>query len=130
MSQHPNVTIIDNLTKALTTQDKDALSELVTEDLVFHLRGPYQPGDYDGVSGVLEVIGSMFEATNGDIRLEQQFCIGADGWAAEWEHAVLGRNGRTLESDNAFVYRIDGGRIAEMWMFIGVLPEQVGSFFD
>ncbi len=34
-----------------------------------------------------------FEATNGQIELDQQFCLGADGWAAEWEHATLRRNG-------------------------------------
>jgi hypothetical protein len=27
------------------------------------------------------------------------------------------------------VYRFDGDRIAEMWMFLGVAPERVGSFF-
>ena len=59
--------------------------------------------------------------TNGQIELDQQFCIGADGWAAEWEHATLHRNGNTLESRNAFVYRFDGDRIAEMWMFLGAL---------
>ena len=51
---------------------------------------------------------------------------GVDGWAAEWEHATLGRNGKTLESDNAFVYRFDGDRIAEMWMFLGCRPNGSG----
>ena len=57
--------------------------------------------------------------------------MGADGWAAEWEHATLGRtpDGDTLESRNAFVYRFEAGRIAEMWMFLGVLPERAEAFF-
>ena len=131
MSQHPNVTIVNCMTEAVVEQDKDALTELFTDDFVFHLRGPYErAGDHVGVSGLLDALGSVFEATNGDVQLEQKFCVGVDGWAAEWEHAALGRNGKTLESDNAFVYRIDGGRIAEMWMFLGVAPERVGSFFD
>jgi ketosteroid isomerase-like protein len=130
MSQHPNVTLVNSMTQGIIEQDKDALSQIFTNDFVFHLRGPYRPGDYEGVAGLVEVIGSIFEATNGDVQLEQKFCIGADGWAAEWEHGTLGRNGQKLESDNAFVYRVDGGRIAEMWMFIGVLPERVGAFFD
>ena len=49
--------------------------------------------------------------------------------AAEWEHAVLGRHGKTLESDNAFVYRFAGDRIAEMWMFLGADPESAATFF-
>jgi ketosteroid isomerase-like protein len=86
-------------------------------------------GDHLGPEGILGAIGPVFEATGGDVKLEQQFCVGVDGWAAEWEHAVLGRHGRTLESDNAFVYRFTGGRIAEMWMFLGADPEAAAAFF-
>jgi ketosteroid isomerase-like protein len=97
---------------------------------VFHLRGPFfKAGDHAGVAGLLDVLGTVFELTNGDVKLEQLFCLGTDGWAAEWEHAVLGRNGKTLESDNAFVYRFAGDRIAEMWMFLGASPEPASAFF-
>ena len=51
--------------------------------------------------------------------------------AAEWEHATLGRtrDAETLESHNAFVYRFEGDRIAEMWMFVGALPDAAEAFF-
>ena len=42
---------------------------------------------------------------------------------------MLGRHGRTLESDNSFVYRFDGDRIAEMWMFLGADPDTAAAFF-
>jgi len=35
-----------------------------------------------------------------------------------------------LESDNAFIYRFEGDRIAEMWMFLGVTPEAAHGFLD
>jgi hypothetical protein len=35
----------------------------------------------------------------------------------------------TLESRNAFVYRFEDDRIAEMWMFLGVQPEPAEAFF-
>ena len=79
--------------------------------------------------GLLEVIGEIVTATKGDIDLQQQFCVATDGWVAEWEHAVLGREGRRLESDNAFVYRFDRDRIAEMWMFLGAARGEAESFF-
>jgi ketosteroid isomerase-like protein len=111
-------------------QDHDTLAKLFTDDMVFHLRGPdAMAGDHPGLGGFLDVVGSWFEATNGQIDLEQQFCIGTDGWAVEWEHATLGRNGKKLESRNAFVYRFDGDQIAEMWMFLGALPEVAEPFF-
>jgi ketosteroid isomerase-like protein len=86
-------------------------------------------GDHSGLGGFLAVVGAWFEATDGQIELEQQFCIGTEGWAAEWEHATLGRKGQTLESRNAFVYRFEGDRIAEMWMFLGALPDAAHAFF-
>ena len=129
-NDHPNVDTVNRMTQAVFTQDHDTLAKLFTDDFVFHLRGPDpQAGDHAGLGGFLEVLGSWFEATNGQIELDQQFCLGADGWAAEWEHATLGRNGKTLESRNAFVYRFEGDRIAEMWMFLGALREPAEAFF-
>ena len=128
--QHPNVDTVNSMTAAILEQDHDALVKLFTDDFVFHFRGPHpQTGDHAGVGGLLDVIGSVIEATGGQIELDQQFCMGTDGWAAEWEHATLGRNGKTLESRNAFVYRFEGDRIAEMWMFLGALPDVGEAFF-
>jgi len=120
------------MTKAIFDQDHDALATIFTDDLVFHLRGGHpMAGDHEGLGGFLGVLGSVFDMTGGKIQLDQQFCVGVDGWAAEWEHATLGRprDDETLESRNAFVYRFEGGRIAEMWMFLGAMPEHTDAFF-
>ena len=130
MSEHPNVTTVNRMTAAIFDGDRQALASLFSDDFAFHLRGPFvTAGDHLGVEGILGAIGPVFEATGGDVKLEQQFCVGVDGWAAEWEHAVLGRHGKTLESDNAFVYRFTGDRIAEMWMFLGADPGSAAAFF-
>jgi hypothetical protein len=39
------------------------------------------------------------------------------------------RDDETLESRNAFVDRFEGDRISEMWMLLGVMPEQADAFF-
>jgi ketosteroid isomerase-like protein len=118
------------MTEAIVEEDRETLASLFTDDFVYHLRGPFATaGDHHGVAGILGAIRPVFEATGGDVKLEQQFCVGLDGWAAEWEHAVLGRHDKTLESDNAFVYRFVGDRIAEMWMFLGADPDTAATFF-
>jgi ketosteroid isomerase-like protein len=128
-SNHANVETVNRMTEAILNQDHDTLAKIFADDLVFHLRGPHpMAGDHSGLGGLLGVFGSFIEATNGDIKLDQQFCLGADRWAAEWEHATLGRQGKTLESHNAFVYRFEGDRIAEMWMFLGASPEAGEAF--
>ena len=105
------------MTAAAINGDSEALAKLFTDDMTFHVRGPLpRPGDHDGVDGFLDALGAIFELTDGDVKIEQLF-ISADGtWATEWEHAVLGRNGSTLETKNVFVYQFENGRIAEMWM--------------
>jgi ketosteroid isomerase-like protein len=129
-NDHANVDTINRMTAAIFAQDHDALAKLFTDDLVFHFRGPHPAaGDHAGLGGLLGVIGSFVEATEGNIELDQLFCVATDGWAAEWEHATLGRNGKTMESNNSFVYRFEGDRIAEMWMFVGALREPAEAFF-
>jgi hypothetical protein len=88
-----------------------------------------RPGDHSGVDGFLGAIGAIFELTNGDVKIEQLFCLAEGAWAAEWEYAVLGRNGRTLEANNAFVYKFDRDRITEMWM-ICTAPTGNEAFWD
>ena len=130
MSEHPNVAVINRMTQAIFDEDHDTLAKTFTDDFVFHFRAPHPlDGDHGGLGGFLEVLGSLMEATGGDIKLDQKVCIGSGEWATEWEHAVFGRNGKTLESDNSFVYRFEGDRIAEMWMFIGALREPAEAFF-
>jgi len=130
MSEHSNVTTVNRMTQAIFEEDRDTLATLFTDDMRFHLRGPFErAGDHVGVDGLLDALGRVVELTNGDIKLDQLFCVGTDGWAAEWERSVLGRNGQTLESDNAFIYRFVGDRIGEMWMFLGAPPERANPFF-
>ena len=82
-----------------------------------------------GVAGFLAAMGALFELTDGDVKIEQLFCIADGQWAAEWENAVLGRNGRTLETNNMFVYRFEGERIAELSM-ISAAPAGSESFWS
>ena len=40
MSEHPNVAVINRVTKAVFENDSDTLTGLFTEDMTFHMRGP------------------------------------------------------------------------------------------
>ena len=130
-TDHPTVQVINAMTDAIFSQDHDALAKIFTDDLVFHFRGPHpMAGDHHGLGGLLAVLGWIFEKTNGQIDLDTKYCLGTDGWAAEFEHATLGnKKGGTIESRNSFVYRFEGDRIAEMWMYLGVLPEVAEAHF-
>jgi ketosteroid isomerase-like protein len=126
----PNVATVDRMTQAIIDEDHDTLSSIFTDDFVFHFRAPHPAsGDHHGLGAFLEVLGGLFEATNGDIKLDQLYCVGTGDWVSEWEHATFGRNGKTLESVNGFNYRFEKGRIAEMWMYIGAQAAEAEAFF-
>lgn len=130
MTEHRNTTVIDRMTKAVFENDSATLAEIFTDDMTFHVRGPLpRPGDHTGVAGFLEAMGAIFELTDGDVKIEQLFCVADGRWAAEWEHAVLGRNGRTLETENMFVYEFAGDRISDLWM-ICAAPAECESFWN
>lgn len=130
MGEHPNVSVINKMTKAVFENDRDTLSNLFTDDMTFHMRGPLpRPGDHKGVNGFLGALGAIFELTNGDVKIEQLFCQAEGAWAAEWENAVLGRDGKTLEAKNVFIYEFAGNQISDMWM-ICTAPAGSESFWD
>jgi ketosteroid isomerase-like protein len=118
-STHPHVKVIEAMTAAAVDGDRDALAKIFTDDMQFHVRGPFAPpskvGDHDGVDGFFDVIGTIFEECSDDVKLEALLISADDTWATEWEHAVLGRNGQKLDTHNVFAYRFEGDRIAEMW---------------
>jgi ketosteroid isomerase-like protein len=129
MSTHPNVVVIDRMTQAIVENDRETLAGIFTDDMVFHGRGPIPfAGDHHGVDGLLTALRTLFELTDGNVKLEQLFCLADDEWGAEWERAVLGRKGQKLEMNDAFIYRFEAGRIREMW-FIAAGPSEAASFW-
>jgi len=130
MSTHPHVQVINRMTGAVLDGNKEAVAACFTDDMDFHVRGPLpKAGDHKGAEGFRDVIGTIIELTGGDLKIEQLFCIAEGDWASEWERAVLKRKGKTLDVQNAFTYRFEGGRIAEMWM-VCAAPDELASFWD
>lgn len=129
MAQHPNVATIDRMTQAALDGDVDTLAQIFTEDMVVHVRGTFpRVGDHRGATGFANVVGYINEITKGDVKLDQLFAIADGDWAAEWERATLGRDGKTLEMHDAFIYRFEDGRIAEMWVLGAGNPEDAAFF--
>lgn len=123
MSNHPNVKAINCMTEAALAGDTEALSKVFTADVQLHVRGALpMTGDHTGVESFAALVSAIVARTKGEVDLEQLFCVGDGDWAAEWEHCVLGIDGTKYETMNSFVYRFDGGRIAEMWFINTELP--------
>jgi uncharacterized protein len=128
MSDHPNVTVIKQATQAIVDDDREAISRCLSDDLVFRVRGHLPgEGDYRGIDAFLEVVGGWFEMTGGTIELEDLF-LGADAdRAVQWERAVLGAGDDAVQTENAWTFRLSGGKVVEMAVLSGITSAEAAS---
>jgi ketosteroid isomerase-like protein len=130
MSENSHVATVNRMTQAIFEHDRATLEDIFTSDLTFHMRGCLpRPGDHLGVDGLLDALGAIFVQTDGKVTIQQLSCLAGGEWATEWEHAVLERGDRKLETNNSFIYRFRDDRITEMWMINAELPG-AESFWD
>ena len=128
MSDNSNVKAVDCMTEAALAGDTEALAKVMTEDVALHIRGAVPlAGDHVGIESFVKFVSAIVDRTEGDIKLDQLFCIGDGDWAAEWEHCVFGIDGESYDTMNSFVYRFENGRIAEMWFINTELPSSALS---
>ena len=115
---HPNVDLIRRYSAALTAgRAADALP-FYTEDLVLHIpgRSPHA-GTFHGQDAVLAYYTRLFRDTDGRFTpLGVDDILASDSHAASLVRWKVERNGRTMEIDRVVIYRIEGGRIAEIWV--------------
>jgi hypothetical protein len=126
MGNQALVDVVEGLAPSVFGRDRSTLSTLLTEDVELHVRGSIPNGDFHCVDGVLDGFEGVIGLVD-DVEIERVFCMTAGCWVAEFEHATLHRDGNVLQSPNAFIYRFDGDRIAEVWMLTGASQAEVAS---
>jgi hypothetical protein len=127
MGNQTLVDVVDGFAPSLFGRDRSTLSTLLTADVALHIRGALTNGDFHGVDGVLDGFEGVIGLVD-DVEIERVFCMTSGCWVAEFERATLHRNGSALQSSNAFIYRFDGDRIAELWLLAGASQTEVASF--
>jgi ketosteroid isomerase-like protein len=115
MPQHPNATLIKNVLRAVARSETETLKQLCADGIRWHATGPtVWAGEHEGVEEVLDFLGRLGEAAdvfNADL---------ADLLVSEERAATImrvsGRRGdRHLDVGYLILYRIEEGRIAEIW---------------
>jgi len=116
--EHPNIDLMRRYSAALQAGDAAAALPFYADDLVLHIPGTSpHAGTYRGKESVLEYYTRVFRDTNGQFEV-----LGVDDHLASDRHAAalvrwrLQRNGATLDIDRMVLYRIDDGRITEIWV--------------
>ena len=112
---HPHALLAKIVWQAVSEGDVDTLSEVCSEDLVWHAsgRGP-RSGSYRGQEAVFAYLASIGEdAERFDSTLED-ILVGGEHVSVLFRVSGL-RKGRRLETGYILLFRIEGSRLAEVW---------------
>ncbi len=109
--------------EATNRRDFTQVMELYTDDVVLrvrHVEGIQNPGTYRGKEAVGEWFGEWFRTFADDYHFEIQEIRELDGGLVFMRatHGGSGRlSGAPVQSENSYLYRVRGGRIAEVGFF-------------
>ena len=115
---HPNIELMRRYSDTLTKGQAAEILPFFTDDLQLHIpgRSPHA-GTFRGKDAVLAYYTRIFQDTEG--RFEN---LGIDEILASDTHAVslvrwrVHRGGKGLDIDRVVLYRIEAGKIAEIWV--------------
>ena len=118
MTDHPNIELLRRYSATLTAARAAEILPFFTEDCVLHIpgRSPHA-GSYRGQDAVLAYYTRIFQDTAGKFEnLGIDDIMASDTHAASLVHWRVTRGDRTIDIDRVVVYRIDDGKIAEIWV--------------
>jgi ketosteroid isomerase-like protein len=115
MPQHPNAILIRNAWRAVARSNAETLKQLCADGIQWHAIGrtPWA-GDHEGVDAVLDYLGRVGEAAD-VFDAELTDLLVSEERAATVMQVSARRGDRRLEVQFVILYRIAGGKIAEIW---------------
>ncbi|GGW97018.1 nuclear transport factor 2 family protein [Streptomyces lomondensis] len=104
---------------AVSAKDFAAVASMFADDIVWHQPGAHRlAGTYRGAAAVGEMFGAQMSATQGTFELAltgEPMVNGA--LVAIPVHFSAQREGAVLAMDGVDLLRIEGNKIAEVWLF-------------
>jgi ketosteroid isomerase-like protein len=115
---------------ALAAKDFPAVAALFADDVVWHQPGDHQfSGTHRGGAAVGQLIGGMMAASEGTFELSVTGPLMLNGSVVAVPIHFSGkREGAAMGQDGVDLLRVDGDRIAEVWLFSSD-PESEDAFW-
>jgi ketosteroid isomerase-like protein len=100
--------------------DTDAARAALADDIVWHVPGKnLLSRDYHGPEEALGFLARVRELSGGTARPQLVDVLASEGYAVVLVRMYAEREGRKLDgSFQAWAYRIEGGKIAEIWFLV------------
>jgi uncharacterized protein len=116
MTEHPNVELTRRGYDAFAKGDLAALSELLADDVTWHVRGvgPLS-GDYHGRDEVFAFFGRLAEETAGTFRLDVHDVLANDEHSVALCTLSASRGTKSVETPVANVSHVRDGKVTEFW---------------
>lgn len=104
----------------LADRDFDGLSELLSEDITWHVPG-HNPlaGTHHGRPAVLQVLRKLVELTGGTSTVNTAALLAGADLVAVVEQGSARTATATIEIRNVSLFRVSKGRIQEVWFLPG-----------
>ena len=114
MTEHQNASVLRRAYEAFARGDFAALSELLADDVVWHVpgRSPVS-GSHHGREALLGYFGRLMELSGGTFKAESHDILASDRHVVSLEHLTAQREGKLLDVELALVVRVGDGRIVE-----------------
>jgi hypothetical protein len=117
MAEHPNVDLLRKLLDAFSRGDLETVRSLWADDVVYHVPGAGPlAGDHKGKDGVLAYLGKAAELVGGTLRMvEVHDVLANDEHGLALVRFTASRKGKQLTWNQANVYHLRNGKMAEAW---------------
>lgn len=116
MGAEENAKLIRRGYEAFSTGDMATLTEVFSEDAVWHVTG------HGGISGtkrgrdaIFGYFGDLMAGTNGTLKVTLHDVIGGDEHTIGLHHDYAERDGKVLDHNVVLVFHIRDGKAAEVW---------------
>jgi uncharacterized protein len=131
MTESSTLDIARTYAEAVTAGDFATVAGLFADDIVWHQPGHNRlSGTHRGAAAVNEVLGATMALSEGTFALAVTGAPMVNGaMSAMPVHFSAKRNGRELAIDGVDMLRVEGGKIAEVWLFSGVQQAE-DDFWD
>ncbi|MGH9035228.1 MAG: nuclear transport factor 2 family protein [Acidimicrobiia bacterium] len=130
MSEHPNVEAVRRGYEAFNKGDMETLSELIAEDVVWHVPGRSSfAGDYQGREATYAYFGRLDERTEGTYQADLHIAVGDEEHVISIDHSSGSRGDEHYGGSELVVFRFRDGRVVEAWQAF-MSPYDHDQFFS
>jgi ketosteroid isomerase-like protein len=114
--EHPNALTYRRTADAFRAGDRDTLSELIDEEVVWHVPGSNaMAGDVHGREAVFRFLEQLREVTAGTFVLKEHDVLGSDDHVVALSHMSAVREPGSVSLDVVSVFHFEDGRQRERW---------------